>query len=260
MHIAGRCQQCHKIMPCRLCKKEVELIRQSHVIPKFMYKGIYEKNKKFVEVNLFKPDDPKFRPTPAYDQYILCRECDNIVLSRLETYASEIFYEKTDLKIEKERETGVTSLIIKGVDYKKFKLFLLSILWRASISTNPLFKEIDLGPRYEETIRRMIYENDPGDPDDFPVCVFGIKSAENLMLRTVIQPRRLKTSGNTSYMFFINRLFYYFNVSRYGMQDLFTRLPIDRNNEMTIGIIEDEMGADFFDKFLGKKIRLRNGG
>jgi hypothetical protein len=223
-----------------------------------MYKGIYERNKKLVEINLFKTDDHKFRPTPSYDQYILCRQCDNVILSRLETYASEIFYEKTDLKIEREREIGVTSLIIKDVDYKRFKLFLISILWRASISRNSLFKEIDLGPKYEETIRKMIYENNPGEPDDFPVCIFGVKSNENLMLRTVVQPRRLKTEGNTSYMFFINGLFYYFNVSKYGMQDMFTRLPIDRNNEMTIGIIEDEIGADFFDKFLGKRIRLRS--
>lgn len=246
-------------MVCRLCKKEVQLIRQSHIIPKFMYKGIYEKSKKLVEVNLWKTHEPKFRPTPTYDEYILCKKCDNEVLGRLETYAADVFFERTDLDFERVSEGGVTSLIVKNVDYKKFKLFLLSILWRASISKQELFKEIDLGRKHEETIRAMIYENNPGEADEFPVCVFGIRSRENLMLRTVVQPRRLKYELNTSYMFFINGLFYYFNVSQFGMQDMFRRLPIDRNNQMTLGIFEDSLGGpEFFDMFLGRKIRLRH--
>jgi len=38
-------------------------------------------------------------------------------------------------------------IIIEGIDYAPFKLFLMSVLWRASVSTLEFFKLVSLGPR-----------------------------------------------------------------------------------------------------------------
>lgn len=215
-----------------------------------------EKNKKIVETNLFNPMDAINRPTGIYEGGILCNQCDNEVLGKLESYAAKVLYRNSELQFTVEEEEKIVNLMFKGIDYTKFKLFLISLLWRASISSQKMFSGINLGPMYEEMARKMIFENSPGPPHEFATCILGLRTTSNLALRTIIAPRRLKDNGNTGYMFWINGLFYWYNVSDYNMPDIFKRVPLDENNEMTIGILKGEFGEGFFDSFLGKKIRF----
>lgn len=221
-----------------------------------MYKGLLQKNKKIVETNLFNPTDAVFRPTGIYESGILCNRCDNEVLGKFESYAAKILYQNSDLDFIKEEDDHIINFMFRGIDFTKFKLFLVSILWRASISTQPMFSEISLGEEYEEIARKMLFENDPGPKDLFATCIMGLKTTENLALRTIVAPRKLIADQNTQYMFWINGFFYWYNVSPYNMEDVFTRTPIDENNEMTIGILKDGFADDFFDSFVGKKLRF----
>jgi hypothetical protein len=220
-----------------------------------MYKGILNKNKKIVETNLHNFNEATYRPTGIYDQYILCNECDNEVIGSLESYAAKNFYDNKNIEITVDENEHIINLMFKDIDYKKFKLFLVSILWRASISKHKIFSEVNLGIKYEEVARKMIFEGNPGRQDDFPTCILGLISHQNLVLKTIIAPRKIKDDGNTAYMFFINGLFYWFNISSYNMEDIFNRVPLDENNEMTIGILKNKIGDDFYDIFVGRKIR-----
>lgn len=221
-----------------------------------MYKGILDKNKKIVETNLHNFREATYRPTGIYDQYILCNQCDNEVIGGLESYASKYFYDNKDIELAIEEDENIINLMFKGIDYKRFKLFLISILWRASVSRQKMFDEIALGAKYEEIARKMILEGNPGQRTDFPTCIIGLRSDQNLVLKTIVAPRRLKEDGNTAYIFFINGLFYWFNISPYNMEDVFNRVPLDENNEMTIGILKNKFGDEFLDSFIGRKLRL----
>jgi hypothetical protein len=178
------------------------------------------------------------------------------IISGFESYAAKVIYENKGIELAVEKDLNIDNVVLKGIDYKKFKLFLLSILWRASISKEEMFKDVDLGGKYEEVLRKMIFEGNPGKRDEFPISIFGIQSNENLVLKSIVAPRRLKENGNTCYMFFINGLFYYFNVSSFGMADMFNRVSINEDNEMTIGILKNKLGENFLDRFVGKKLRL----
>jgi len=57
---------------------------------------------------------------------------------------------------------------LTGLDYAKTKLFMLSILWRASVSVLPDFSAVKLGP-HEERIRKMLLASDAGCPEDYRV-------------------------------------------------------------------------------------------
>lgn len=243
-------------MKCRLCLQEKELIGTSHIIPNFMYKELFDKNRKIVETNLFNFNEAKYRPTGIYDKHILCKECDTKLIGGLESYAARVLYDRGKFEVEREEDDSIVNLMLKGINYKKFKLFLVSILWRASISEQALFKEIKLGTRYEETARKMIYEDSPGNREDFSTCILGLESSENLVIKAIVAPRRMKADGNTSYMFYINGLFYWFNVSSYNIQDVFRRVSINEDNELTIGILKGKFGEDFLDSFLGRKLRF----
>jgi hypothetical protein len=50
---------------------------------------------------------------------------------------------------------------INGLDYAMFKLFHLSVLWRAGVSTREEFRNVKLGS-HEDVIRQMLLRDDPG--------------------------------------------------------------------------------------------------
>lgn len=55
------------------------------------------------------------------------------------------------------------------VDYSSFKLFHLSVLFRASVSSLPTFSEVSLGP-HEDRLREMLLARDPGEFWQYPVA------------------------------------------------------------------------------------------
>ena len=57
------------------------------------------------------------------------------------------------------------------VDYKSFKLFHLSVLYRASVSSLPNFVEVSLG-KHQDRVRQMILNQDPGIFWQYPI--FGV--------------------------------------------------------------------------------------
>jgi len=122
--------------------------------------------------------------TGEYDRDILCAKCENEVLcQRYEDYAAKV-YQLIDSKLKSFKgikielitnKNGVNGKYINGIDYTKFKLFLLSILWRASISKRDFFDQVKLGNKHEEIIRKMIFDENPKQPEDYPcfICDIG---------------------------------------------------------------------------------------
>ena len=52
------------------------------------------------------------------------------------------------------------------VEYEPFKLFHLSVLFRASVSTLPTFADVSLGP-HEERLRNLLLARRAGPEDQF---------------------------------------------------------------------------------------------
>ena len=59
-------------------------------------------------------------------------------------------------------------ITLSGLDYRRFKLFVLSVLWRAAVSQRPEYKAMTLG-QHGETIRQMLLAASPGFARDYPV-------------------------------------------------------------------------------------------
>jgi hypothetical protein len=163
---------------CKLCHKDKPLIKKLHIIPDCMYQELYDKNHKLISVNpkeYIKGEGHVKNPSSGdYEGDLLCCDCDNKILGTYESYASKALF-GDDSKFEDlpkaENHKGnnrVQFSICKNVDYKNFKLFLLSILWRASISKRDTFQYVSLGP-HEEILRKMIYKGNPGEIDEYPI-------------------------------------------------------------------------------------------
>lgn len=190
---------------CKLCQEEKKLIKASHIISDFLHSKIYDEKHRLIK---FKPeelqkDNPKVtNPLSAtYDGGILCNVCDNEIIGQYETYVANVLknnLKKNDKIICRETITDNHEKVteISNLDYCKIKLFLLSLLWRAGISKNSDFQNVQLGP-YETKIRDLIFSGDAGKETDFPITI--IQFEKEAGFSTFIGTLRRHESGHTSF-------------------------------------------------------------
>lgn len=94
------------------------------------------------------PFQKKIVQSGAYEESILCADCDNNILSKLERYANNTFYSQpyrtnTGNLEQITNVHGINAIRCKNIDYSTFKLFLQSLIWRASISTHDFFNNLN---------------------------------------------------------------------------------------------------------------------
>lgn len=87
----------------------------------------------------------------VYDKHILCQECDNL-LGKYDEYALSVCkkFNKNSVNISH------NMFEMKSVDGDKFAIFILSILWRESVSLRPEFQKIKLG-EFEKQAHEVIF-------------------------------------------------------------------------------------------------------
>lgn len=221
-----------------------------------MYKGLFNTKNKLKYLNFANRGCKKIISDGIYEKFILCRECDNEILGKNETYVSKLLYgplsgkkSKIPIFFKTTNHEGLTTFIINNIDYKKTKLFLLSILWRAHISSHPFFTEVDLGP-HAEILRKMILENNPKDENSYETVLTMLKKNSTRPYNSIIQPKRIKIELNTIYVFYINGLMYHYNISPINKLSLFPIGKVCIDNSMRIGYLEDVLADSYLDEYM----------
>ena len=88
---------------------------------------------------------------------------------------------------ETEISTAERYTIVTEVEYRPFKLFLMTQVWRAGVASDTFWKEVRLGP-HEERLRRMLLRADPGQPREDAYAISRISDSGDLASRAVVQP------------------------------------------------------------------------
>jgi hypothetical protein len=148
---------------CKLCGRLSKLCC-SHIVPEFCHKQVYDNKHRGLSANVRGKGGPPVRYIQqGYREHLLCASCENHI-SRYEHNFQQFWYGPNGLpaKVDPKRQFE----ILRGANYAPFKLFHLSVLWRASVSV--FCKGVDLGP-YEPKIREMLLRNDPKGPAHFPL-------------------------------------------------------------------------------------------
>ncbi len=229
-----------------------------------MYKGLWGKDHKLIQVNLNNLQKNKTTRTGLFDKNILCAECDNHLLGKLETYVSTAIYNLGNSNIRKQIITedivgkdGFRSIRYHNLDYSKVKLFFLSILWRSHISSLPFFEPVQLGI-YAERIRKMLLNNDPGEEDSLETTIIKFEDDNTRFYKALIDFRHLKIDNNSWYVFSMDSMMYHFNLSSYNKQSIFTKGLVRKDGTMDIALMGGEYARDYFDSFLGRKMPLKS--
>lgn len=167
---------------CNLCNITKPLQKKSHVISKWIFKkaGVFDGKNRMLMVNLiehsrgaYADKPPTDVPDSPYEQNILCEDCDRKVLGALETEASKVLFTDKNLLKYITLEDDKSFDIYHSINYTKFKLFILSLIWRASLSKHLMFVHVNLDAPTMEELREMIFSGNAKTINDYP---FFIKS------------------------------------------------------------------------------------
>ena len=215
---------------CALCEKEAAL-SNSHVIPEFLYSEMYDEKHRFRVISTLTDDSPT-QMQQGIRERLLCAQCET-QLSVPERYASLVF--SGALPITSNRTGNLVEVF--GLDYVQFRLFGLSILWRAHVARSRFFAVVDLGPHAPE-IRRMIRDMDPGPPETYgfflsPLTMEG-EPAGGLM----VEPTKSRLGQNRCYRFVFGGLVWVFVVSSHQAPRLFEQAFINREGRMLMLVSE----------------------
>jgi|SRR5690242_2158944 len=203
-----------KIGTCSLCSKSGEIAKISHIIPKFMYKGMEnEKNKIAVTIlknNIKTETEIEHR---YFDKNIICLDCERVKLSQLDNYGNRVLFGNQKINDSFKSSTleypEMKVCMIENFDYLKFKLFLLSVLWRAHISKQIFFENISPSSR-AEFIRQAILSKDLSLCEKVRISIFGLMFDRNKLMKAIPKPRHIITESIDVYLFMIYGIVYNF--------------------------------------------------
>jgi hypothetical protein len=149
---------------CKLCLSENIELRNSHIIPEFMYQNLYDKNpKRFFVLKIQETEKSKKIEQKGIREKILCDSCEN-KFSKFEGYAAKTIYAKNFdneviLKFAEQNPEETSFLYhYENFDYTLFKLFLMSLLWRFLVSEK---YETPYAGSHTENLRLALLDKNP---------------------------------------------------------------------------------------------------
>lgn len=179
---------------CKLCEcNNVELL-DSHTLPEFLYDDIYDQQHRLQSVPA--TGRPRFEQKGLRER-LLCEDCEKC-LNIFETYSAPIIRQMQQSPMPKTNNPTT----ISGVDYVKFKLFLMSLLWRAGVASDEMWEQVELGP-HQDKLRKMLLASDPGKPHQYGCIVVRNARLPEPFQRMLIAPRRVKSQGGHTNYFFV---------------------------------------------------------
>jgi hypothetical protein len=124
---------------------------EAHIIPQAFAREIRRTNNHILQLNDSGTKKAK-RPLGIADHNILCSTCDGTI-GNADKYAIEFV---RNFKIPP-GSTPYSTIPLDGLQTDIMRIFALSVVWKASVSSLDWFDGIDLGP-YERTARGLIFD------------------------------------------------------------------------------------------------------
>lgn len=225
-----------------------------------MYAPLFDEHHQFIRLSLDGRVPSVPVPSGDYESNILCADCEKFLNENYENYAKLFLYGPIDqLGLNRpvseccRNQHGVEFLQIRNVDYHKFKLFLLSVLWRASISSRPLFKNVSLGP-HEEIIRNKLLIKNGGQQNEYPCIICTYRNNKQLPTDFIGQPRKFRHNAGTGYSFLMDGMIYFFEVSRGIFDRSILEASINTKDELKVIFMPESNAVKVLNSFIGRQL------
>jgi hypothetical protein len=170
-----------------------------------------------------------------YDPDILCRECDGDLISPWDNYGQTLLLSSPSRKNYIVDEAGKPDAYkIDTFDYNKLKLFFMSILWRAAITSHHFFAQVQLG-YWEDKLKKMILAQDPGSENDFSVLLFKYEGDFSEIMQN---PTKEKQDGVNCYRFRFPKYGFLIKVDQRNFHPKIARCLLSSNQPLLIPVME----------------------
>jgi hypothetical protein len=213
---------------CALCK-QTEDLQNSHIISEFLYGPLYDHIHRFHVVSADATERERHLQK-GLREHLLCKNCEQR-LGRWENYTKSAFIEGKGVQITKCRQ----AIAFSGLDYRAFKLFQLSLLWRMSVTTLDFFKEVDLGP-HEERIRLALLNETPLSPGEYACHMVAVEVNQKPHFDWITPPCLERLDGHHIYWLVINGILYSFYVGSHAPPSEIAPVLLSANGEMLITV------------------------
>jgi hypothetical protein len=232
-------------MNCKLCGILIDSANkcEAHILPRGLLKLLSEDE--YGNLLIVGTDFDKKRRSPigSYDSNILCANCDN----RIGKYDDYCIKFVTDSKlIDHPSGLGWT---ISGVDQKMLKLFCVSYLWRASITSRSEFSGVSLGQQHENKMRELINTNSTGTPNDYTVIFSKFGTGKDV--GGIMFPAKTRINGMVYYEAYLPGLYKFWVKVDSRDDKVMSRLSLESNSVVFVHNRGD------FDSSIEKSIMVR---
>ncbi len=168
---------------CHYHEQDEEALCKAHIIPKCFY----NKTKPHQSYNANGTIDAKHYQNGCKDNNIICKQADNLIGQ----YDEEAF-KILKKNIQQHQVHFFNNSLNKPFyyyfsnefNYKKLRLFFISLIWRASISSAPEFKNIKLSKKYEHLALQILKEEVLDNPNLFHIFVSLDEKFDDTILAT----------------------------------------------------------------------------
>jgi hypothetical protein len=225
---------------CRLCQKE-EQLRNSHIVPKFLYEDLYNEKQQLVGVNGVGPKGRRLLQKGIREP-LLCESCEQHINEYCEKPFRAQWFETSPIPTNWTR----SDVHWGRFDYSSFKLFHLSVLFRASVSSLGTYQAVSLGP-HEERIRKIVRSRDPGPAWQYPIFGYAVVHDKTWsVVRMISAPERVSFNGHRCYGMMYGGVYWCYGISSHRNREL-ERVGLQQDGRMPfhavpwneVGVVQD---------------------
>lgn len=173
---------------------------------------MYDDKHRYKILSTFERHNPKVSQKGIKER-LLCEDCEKFLNENYEKYANSALKNMKFEPIEKDINK------VSGLDYKRFKLFLLSILWRAAVSSKIAFEGVTLGP-HEEKIRKMIIDGFPDKYYKYGVSFIELLDDNKRNTQFIDSPEMMKHNSIRIFRFVFGGFMWFFTVGSHRLDEL----------------------------------------
>ena len=169
---------------CALCLHPFTELRRSHIIPEYHFRRMRESDRTFLKISTGGPRLEKKIQKGLFER-LLCKHCEEHLNDNFENEVHQLFEHGSFVPT-----VGLKEEYQVQVNYTSFRLYMLSILWRASVACRIEFEEFQLPPLIEEVLRRCLLELTPPPPNELPFLLLSVEFDRGWTSGWVVVPRR----------------------------------------------------------------------
>ena len=215
-------------MKCKFCGNETALI-EAHIIPAGLFRRLRQGKKSLEMITNKAGEYTKKSPTGVYDKTIVCSKCESI-WQEWDNYAQLILANKPLNGRVRYHNNKRICYIVDNYEYRKLKLFFISMIWRASVSSHQFFSRISL-TQFEDIAKQHIINDDPGDREVFSVVV---TKFDHPLAKGIFDPYIYNNSGVNYARFYLASYIADIKIDHKPTPEKLSQLTMDENRPLYI--------------------------